>query len=199
VPLISQRIKEIKTEHGLKAEFEIKWKKVSKGKLDFYLKIMDYFFESNDLHFRALIVPDKTQLRHSEFGQTHDEWYYKMYFDMLKVILNPHSQYNIYLDIKDTLGSCKVAKLQDVLCNNLYDFSRDIIRRVQIVRSHEIQILQLADILIGAVSYANRKLDTNQAKVSLVERARTRSGYTLLRSTLLMEEKFNIFLWQPRE
>jgi hypothetical protein len=80
---IAVRLREIKAHHQMKPGFEIKWTKVSPAKARFYPEVMDYFFDDDDLHFRALIVPDKTKLRHEAFGQSHDEWYYKMYFDML--------------------------------------------------------------------------------------------------------------------
>jgi len=63
-----------------------------------------------------------------------------MYFDMLKVIISPEDRYRIYLDIKDTLGATKVAKLHDVLSNNMYDFSRTIVDSRPIFRG---QILAL--------------------------------------------------------
>lgn len=192
---ISVRLREIKVRHGLKPDFEIKWTKVSPAKTRFYLDVLDYFLDDDDLHFRALIVPNKSQLRHEAFGQTHDDWYYKMYFDMLKVILDPQAHYRIYLDIKDTRGADKVKKLHDVLCNDLYDFSRDIVERVQLVHSHEIEQLQLADLLIGAVSYVNRGLSGNAGKLALVERMKRRSGYSLEKTTLLREDKVNIFRW----
>jgi len=196
---ISERIREIKKNHGLSPNFEIKWTKISPAKVQFYLNIVDYFFDDDDLHFRALIVPDKSKLRHESFGQTHDEWYYKMYFEMLKVILKPEARYRIYLDIKDTRGAAKVKKLHDVLSNNMYDFSREIIERVQLVRSHEVEILQLADLLIGAVSYVNRGLSGNKGKVALVNRIKQRSHYSLTKTTLLREDKVNILLWQALE
>ena len=156
---------------------------------------MDYFFDDDDLHFRALVVPDKARLRHSAFSQSHDDWYYKMYFDMLKVILSPQARYRIYLDIKDTRSADKVVRLHDVLCNNMYDFHREIIERIQTVRSHEMEQMGLSDLLIGAVSYANRGLTTSQAKQALVERMRSRSGYRLTQTTLLRENKVNLFCW----
>ena len=192
---ISVRLREIKSHHGLPTEFELKWTKVSPAKVRFYLDVMDYFFDDDDLCFRALIVPDKTKLCHQAFGQSHDDWYYKMYFDMLKVIFNPRSHYRIYLDIKDTRSAGKVAKLHDVLCNNFYDFSRTIIERVQNVRSHEVEILQVADLLIGAVSYVNRGLSGNTGKEALIARMRERSHYCLTKTTLLREEKVNLFRW----
>lgn len=196
---ISERIRELKTKHGLNPFFEIKWTKVSPAKVGFYLDLLDYFFDESSLHFRALIVPNKTKLRHFEFNQDHDTWYYKMYFDMLKVILNPNARYRIYIDIKDTKSKNKTAKLHDVLCNNFYDFSRKIIERIQTVRSHEIEILQLADLLIGVISYANRNLSSNQGKSQLVERMRKRSGYSLTKTTLLREDKVNLFRWKAME
>lgn len=193
------RIREIKAQHGLSPRFEIKWTKVSPARLQFYLNLMDYFFDDDDLHFRALIVPDKSKLRHSEFQQTHDDWYYKMYFDMLKVIINPDARYRIYLDIKDTRSASKVDKLWEVLRNAKYDFKRKIIERLQTVRSHEVEQMQLADLLLGAISYANRGLGTSEAKLALVERMRRRSGYRLIQTTLLRENKVNLFRWHPRE
>ena len=196
---ISERLRKIKAHHGLPPEFELKWTKVSPAKTRFYQDVMDYFFDDDDLFFRALIVPDKTRLCHQAFGQSHDDWYYKMYFDMLKVIFNPRSHYRIYLDIKDTRSTGKVAKLHDVLCNNLYDFSRTIIERVQNVRSHEVEILQVADLLIGAVSYVNRGLSGNAGKEVLISRMRERSRYCLTKTTLLREEKVNLFRWHASD
>jgi hypothetical protein len=196
---ISVHIRELKKSHRLSTTFEIKWTKVSRGQQAFYLDLLDYFFENDDLHFRALVVQDKSKLQHEPYGQTHDTWYYKMYFDMLKVILDPEACYRIYLDIKDTRSATKLAKLHDVLCNNMYDFERQIIKRVQTVRSHEVEPLQLTDLLVGIVSYVNRGLSSNSAKVALVERMRKRSGYSLTRTNLLRESKVNLFVWQASE
>lgn len=198
---ISRRIREIKQKHGFNPNFEIKWTKVSPSKEDFYQDIIDYFFDDDDLHFRALIVPDKSVLDHRLFDQTHDDWYYKMYFHMLNIILNPNPgfQYRIYIDIKDTRSAKKIKKLHHVLCNNIYDFSKEIIKQVQMVKSHEIQILQITDLLIGALSHENRMLKGSNAKQNLIKRVKERSGYKLTLTTLQKEEKFNLFFWRPKE
>jgi hypothetical protein len=196
---IAVRLREIKTRHGLKLPFELKWNKVSKGKTAYYREVLDYFFDDDDLHFRALVVPDKSKLRHEEFGQDHDTWYYKMMFGLLEPLLSPEFRYRIYLDKKDTRSAAKVAKLHEVLSNKLYDFDRKIIEWVQVVSSHEVEQLQMTDFLAGAVSYANRALSANLAKMALLERIRERSRYSLTRSTLLREPKLNIFVWQAGE
>jgi len=197
--LVFRELRKIKLDFGLSQKFEIKWTKVSPAKLDFYKALVEYFFRNENLNFRALIVPDKTILNHSTFAHDHDAWYYKMYFDLLKVILAPDGKYKIYLDIKDTQGTQKINTLHDVLCNNMYDFSREIIENIQLIRSEEVEIVQLADLLIGAVSYTNRGLVSSKAKVELINFIKQISGYNLIQSTLLKEEKFNLFRWQARE
>ena len=122
-----------------------------------------------------------------------------MYFDMLKVILSPHERYRIYLDIKDTRSAAKVRKLHEVLCNNMYDYQRQIIEHVQTVHSNEVELLQLADLLIGAISYLNRNLSSSSAKLALIDRMKKRSHYELTRTTLLLEEKVNLFRWHATE
>lgn len=192
-----KRIREIKAQHNLKSDFEIKWNKVSPSKLSFYSDVIDYFFDDNELHFRALVVPDKSILNHAAFNQNHDIFYYKMYFNLIKVILSPESSYNIYLDIKDTQSQNKVNELQSVLKSSNYDYHDQIIRKIQQVHSHEIELLQITDLLTGAIGYLHRGLESNSAKTTLIKRIQERSKYSLLKSTLYKEDKMNIFVWHP--
>lgn len=193
---ISLDIKTLKNQFNLPPSFEIKWSKVSKGKLDFYLALVDYFFSNKNLSFRALIVPNKSKLKHEKFNQDHDQFYYKMFFTMLRAILEPDHKYNLYLDIKDTLGAQRIEKLREVLSNDLRDFDRSIIQKTQHVHSHEVTQIQIADFFIGAISYLNRNMTGNDAKLEVLNKIRTLSGKTLSRSTLLRENKFNLFYWQ---
>lgn len=195
---IAERIREIKQKHSLGRDFEIKWTKVSPSKLAFYQDIVDYFFDDDDLHFRGLVVPDKSVLDHERHQQDHDEWYYKMYFTMLKTIFDPESRYYVYIDIKDTLGHEKIEKLQDILCTNAYDFSRKMIADVKRVHSHEVEHLQIADLLIGALSYLHRGFSGNSAKEALIARISQRSGYRLTLNTMMRELKFNLLIWNSR-
>lgn len=193
---ISQRVNDIRERHGMARDFEFKWTKISPSKTQMYLDLVDYFFDNDDINFRCLVIPNKQLINHGKFNQTHDDWYYKQYFNMLKIVLRPAAQYNIYLDIKDTKSNAKVRKLHDVLCNNAYDFSRQVIHKVQQIRSHEAAQSQIADVLIGAMSYKARELHGNAGKQAVISRIAERSGYSLGRSTLYREEKFNILYWQ---
>lgn len=200
-------LKKIKKNHNLipknkknpkdnRAYYELKWNKVSLGKLDYYKEVINYFFDNKNLHFRGLVVPDKSAIDYKRFNHNHDTFYYKMYYGMLKAIFRPHYSHHIYIDIKDTRSREKVHKLEEVLRNDNYDYTKDIIKKVQQVRSHEVELLQLADLIIGAISYVNRGLDESKAKLELIELIRKRSEYSLTKSTLLQERKFNLFIWK---
>lgn len=200
----TQRVKEqlraIKRRHGLGPTFETKWTKVSSGKVDFYADVLDYFLSEPKLRFRGILVPDKDKLDHERFGQNHDEWYYKMYFTMLKYVISPSHAYRVYLDVKDTRGGPKTRDLHNVLSNNIHDFNHKTVERVEQIRSHESEILQLTDLLIGAVGYANRRLETSAAKQALLAQLRGRLGPKALTQTASFSStKFNLLVWAAQE
>ena len=195
---IFEKLRDLKTKHGLKPHCELKWNAVSPAKIDYYIDVINYFFANPELHFRALIVTDKSQLKHDDFGQSHDEFYYKMYFNLLKTIIVPGDNYEVYIDIKDTQSEQKVKKLKEVISNTHYDFDQSMIRRIQQVDSKEVELVQLTDLLIGAVVYFQRGLDGSQAKLRLINLIKEKSGYSLTRSTLYKEDKFNLFFWRPQ-
>jgi hypothetical protein len=176
---------------------------VSPAKQRLYQDVIDYFFDDDDLHLRVLIVPDKSKLQETDSNHSHDDWYYSMYYAMLKVIFDPEDSYRVYLDAKDTRGAVKIAQLYDVLCEHFRAHQRQVVDRIQEVRSQQVPILQLTDLLVGAVSHANRNLDQetghSEAKRALIARIRKRSGYDLIRSTLILERKVNIYRWGATE
>ena len=195
--LISKNIKAIKNKYNLSNNFEIKWTKISPSKKSFYIELVKYFFNETKLHFRCIVIPDKTRLDHGKFNQSHDDWYYKMYFLLVKEILSQKHCYNIYIDIKDTRGTEKVKKLHEVLCNSAYDFDKNIIKNIQQIRSHEVAMMQITDLFIGAITYHYRKLQTSSAKIELIDLIKSLSMHSLDKSTLPREEKFNLFVWNP--
>ena len=197
---INDRIRNIKIRNYLPATRELKWTKVSPSCVQVYLDLINYFFDDDDLHFRVIVIKEKERLDHDRYGQTHDEWYYKMYFNMLKNILNPADVYNIYIDIKDTNSYTKAKQLQNVCCNSIYDFSHKTIKKLQPIRSDEVQIMQITDILIGAITHYNREFPPygrrSASKQQVIDLIRTRSGYSLTKSTLSREDKTNLFFWE---
>lgn len=195
---VSVAMREIKVRHGLAANFELKWGKVSPAKLDYYSDVINYFFDEPSLRYRCLIAP-KESLRHTDFDQSHDSWYYKMYYLLLRRLLSEReNDYRVYLDIKDTNSASRVRTLHDVLCNGMRDFNHEVLKDVQALPSDEVQQIQLADLLSGAVAFAARGLDGSEAKKTLVRLVSRRANHDLTTSTWYSERKFNIFRWEPQ-
>lgn len=200
VRAVSKAIKGIKIKHGISPEAEVKWTKVTKSNAEFYAEIISYFFDSEFLRYRAVIAKEKSKLDHSLYpGQDHDVWYYKMYFLLLSRLLDSSHSYQILIDVKDTRGRAKIEKLHEYLSDHQLDFDRRIIKSVRTVLSHDTPILQITDLITGALSYVHRALSSNAGKNDLIDLIRRRSNKTLLKGTFLGETKFNLLVWNPRK
>jgi hypothetical protein len=178
-----KNLKKLRKEYDFNVE--LKWTKVSKSKFSFYEELIEYFFGS-DLFFRAIII-NKEKFDSSVWG-TFDDFYYKMYYQLIYHKLDTLCTYNIYLDIKDTLSAKKVKKLKEILQSQY-----GIIHNLQNIHSKESDFIQLTDFIMGAVSYSLRNLQTSPIKTMLVNRLKKLANHDFMSSTSTQEEKFNLF------
>ena len=81
-----------------------------------YNEIVEYFF-MNDMKFRAVIV-DKSQIDNTRPEYSYDDFYFKMYFQLLHNEIDLANNYNLYFDIKDTCSEQKLQKLKQILQYN---------------------------------------------------------------------------------
>lgn len=200
---IYHNIRNLKEKHNMSSWNEIKWTKVSNNKLDFYIDLIDYFFDNHNLKFRSVVAHGKKSLDIDRYFEgDYDKWYYVMYYYLIDKLIDPHDTYRIFIDIKDTLGQQKLGKLHEVLCNSQYDFSKKSIKDIHRINSKESELMQLTDILIGSISYYNRGFYyglADKSKDILVNRIINRVGLDkFINGTRPHEEKFNIFMWNPR-
>lgn len=200
---LSDEIAGLKKAHH--ANGELKWGKVSGANVSFYNAVTDWFVSSKNINFRGLVVTDKSKLNHEAFNKGgHDEFYYKMYFSLLREVLSHNAKYEIYLDIKDSRSRRKVAKLKEVLCFDKYDFTSEMIVNLQNIRSHESHILQVADFIAGAVSYKHRYVmrspqsKPSEGKLRVLAYLEKTTNTDFGRSTSRFAEKFNLFCFKPR-
>jgi len=82
----------------------------------------------------------------------------------------------LYIDIKDTRSRLKIRKLREVLCFDKYDFTSEMINHIQNIHSKESDLLQLADLLLGALSHFHRKIKTSPAKNTVIEEILRHTG-----------------------
>jgi len=87
-----------------------------------------------------------------------------------------------------------LMELENVF-NNTQELSMPF---MQHIRSDESQLLQLSDLLTGAVSYRNRDLNSSDIKLELVNYLEKRLGIRLDMTTSRGYSKFNLFIQDPK-
>jgi hypothetical protein len=188
---------------------ELKWNTVSASRMPYYRSLIDAFFEFNHISFRCILVSNKHDLDHQQFNDgDHDSFYYKLVYLLLNNrwltpnIHNGHKrEYRVFLDIKDTRGRERLAKIKQVFANQHYSESPFL--GFQHLHSHDSFWIQLADFFIGAVGYKARgehlQPNASATKKEIINYLEYKSGYLLDQPTSPFEHKFNIFNFQVRK
>lgn len=176
---------------------ELKWTKLIAKQEAFYFALIDYFFESDFMTFKATLVVDKDEADHEKYNRDHDEFYYVVYYYTLRSLLSCDDGFKIYFDYKDTLGAKRVVKLKQVIEKS--DLGSPMFN---IIKSYESQLIQLCDLFIGAIGYSNREdIDkTSQIKNNIVNYLNSKikeQGYNQgsIAGTKPWTNKFNVFRW----
>lgn len=180
----SKFIKGLKLKHGFKGE--IKWTGVSSSGYPFFAELVDYFFSSS-LYYRSVIV-EKNQIHNELPNFNFDEFYYKMYYQLLHHKMDMSSAYNVYIDIKDTRGAKKIKRLADIL-----NIKYGRIRNIQLIHSYESNLMQLCDLIMGALNYYLRGEHTVEAKNKIIAKISKNADLPLDKSTSKWNDKFNLF------
>jgi hypothetical protein len=159
--------------------FEAKWTKVSKGHLSFYETLFKWFLNAANVSFRCVILRDKQRLYSALPEASRDHLYYRLYYQFLRSAIEPENRYRIYLDLKDTRGREKIAELRKLLSTDADDAKA--VETLQHIRSHEVKLAQITDLLLGAVGFARRERQENEnnAKRQLVELLENSIGHSL--------------------
>jgi hypothetical protein len=186
---VKKQIALIKQNHPFASE--LKWTHISEKNYLLYREVVNYFFSVKDFGFRAVIV-DKSQIDNNRPEYTFNDFYFRMYYQLLHHRMDMESVYNIYFDIKDTCSQKKLHELRKILKWNAS------IRNFQFIRSHESCFVQLADILMGAVNYRLR-MDRgllegkNAGKRKIVDTVMKHTNLSLSETTMKSAKKFNLF------
>jgi hypothetical protein len=185
------KIRELRETHRVVREF--KWKNVSPSRQEFYCALVRLFFEE-DIRFRCIVLPAE-QLDCRTFHEGDEElMFYKFYYQLLDQWIADSHSYRIFLDLKTNRVQNRVDTLQTVLRNANPKSSIT----VQALPSRELDLLQVADVLLGAVAYDFHKLDTSTAKLAVVHEIEKCLGHPI-RPTARNVKKFNVFLFRPGE
>lgn len=183
---LKQELNAIKDKYGVKGE--IKWNKVSPKFVDMYKDIVDLFFNSFKIRFRAIVL-DASKIDNEAFNQNSGELgFYKFYYQLIQHWLYDNNEYSIFLDHKINAYKGRVFELGRIL-----NYSTNaVIENVQALPSEQSAIIQLADILTGAVAAKFNAKTTSVAKKEVIDLIETYIGHDIS-PTVKNEQKFNVF------
>ena len=191
---IVRKVDLLRAHYNVQGEFG--WKTVCPSRLPFFQALVDLFFSDPGLRFRAVVV----SRRETNFEDT-EEMFHKVYYQVFNNWLDRRASYRLFIDRRiderdrvDTLRRCLIDTFQ----------FGDAVRFVEEVESHENDLIQLADLFIGA-----REASTNGhlqvegssgAKLQICRDICRNLNTNTLASyeTWASEQKFNVFHFRGR-
>lgn len=185
---IKNQINELRKKHN--AFGEIKWHKISLSKLGFYEDLVDLFTSYDlDLRFRCICI-DKRQINSQLINNDNELGFYKFYYQLLHHWISEYNEYSIFCDTKTNRDPRRLMVLKNCL-NNANIYSE--ILNVQFLPSDESAIIQLTDLLLGAVNARINNFTLGHSKEIIVAKLEKNLVVPRISSTYRNEQKFNIF------
>jgi hypothetical protein len=189
---------------------ELKWVKVSDQKLAEYKSLVDLFFllaGKNELHFKSVVF-DTAQIDYETYHYGDKELgYYKFFYQFLLHSFGPYAverggRMLVFMDRRTT--KYPLSTFCTVLNRGIrkrYECVRDVVRNVQAVDSKTCNLMQIADVLMGAVGYQNNDYQirpgARKAKIELADYiARKANLLSLKQNTPRRMRHFGIWLFR---
>lgn len=182
---------------------EMKWGKVSRSKLAAYQRYVDCFFDSKELEhakFHSLVI-DTSRLDHARFNQGSREIGFnkELYNLATKCARLQRSNYfHLYPDYRDT--NQKPEDLRNILNHGRHksnDGREWPFRRCQFRDSAKTPLLQLVDLLLGALAFGKNKhyeaASASKHKIDLARHVMRRAGIRDLDQDTTMDGKYTVW------
>jgi hypothetical protein len=211
-------LREIGSKHGVHGlgegdgAHEFKWSKVKRQKLDFYLAVIDYFFNRQWLSFHALVVQRATVARefHKDFDEARRKHFTMLLANKIKRVAQKHPGRTEFRAWVDPIASRyqKADEAVEAIANNIVGHMKSKAPprlKVTTRTSHETPSIQLCDLLLGAVMAAWQGKVEAGGKLAVMNRIAANLEWADLKAdTHVAEPKFNIWFFHdptkgPRE
>ena len=151
-------LRNLKNEYFTNSKYETKWVKVSKSKSDYYKKLIDYFFDNDDIKIRILVAKSKDKLDNEKYNNgDYQTWYYKMYYYLLDRFV--YSNYNYYMlyDEKDKFTTYRMNEVRKIIIDKKsFNNKENFDFKIKQINSKESELMQLLDVIMGAIGYKSR-------------------------------------------
>lgn len=187
--LAKQRISELRAKYSMFGE--IKWRKISPSSQAFYTELIDLFMSFGlEMRFRCMAV-NRTEVNMVQLKGDAELGFYKFYYQAIHHWILDNNDYHIFCDLKQNRDRSRLSTLRTVLG---HANRTSTIEAIQSIPSREVVLIQLCDVLLGAISARiNEKKRLGQGKTAIVEHLERRLGRDRLGPTQAAERKFNVF------
>ncbi|MDE6353739.1 MAG: DUF3800 domain-containing protein [Prevotella sp.] len=184
---LKDSIREMKDRYSLYGE--MKWKNICPTSVALYKELISLFFNNKKIRFRAICIKAK-EVNHNRFNAGNGELgFYKFYFQLIHHWMLMGNSYQIFLDYKTNGYQHRVQELGLILNNA----STAELTQIQALPSEESVLIQLADVLTGAVASAfNNKAVASNSKRTIRDLIEFNLGHPI-KGTTAGETKFNVF------
>ena len=210
------QLRELTASLGLR--WELKWKKITASNIERYIRVLHWFFDEREIAFRCMLVdtssPDYDGFIRQFNATDYQLGFYKLYYffltrnikiDLQSVRWTTYSDtFKVWLDekpwpreqqIPTLLRVCNSYLKRECQVNGLYP---QLVSALPI-NSKRSRLLQLADVLAGAVRAKNTGLNATGAKAQFVKELASRVGGPVLTiGTEIRRRRFNVwpFRWR---
>jgi len=198
-PIILRQLTAFRTKYELTRE--IKWAKISKGYFNQYKDLLDLYFNCwNRVRFYCIVVEKQKVDWHTYHHNDHELGFYKFYRLLIRYRMSGEYRYYLWADQRNNRVPNRLHTLQ---CYANMDCTKHIgvspLVHVQEINSRMSDIMQLSDVLIGAVRACYCEDISGEAKVEFCNYLQSRLGVSSLSE---IENKrdalFNIWKWRPK-
>lgn len=167
---------------------EFKWNKISPSTVEMYEELIQLFFNSYNIRFRAICI-HSDQVDNARFNRGDGELgFYKFYYQLIHKWLIDDNSYSIFLDYKVNGNKHRVKDLERILRAT----SNAEVKQAQAIPSHQSLLIQFADVLTGAVSSSFNEENTSESKLRIRKLIEAFLGHRI-RGTAPYEQKYNVF------
>jgi len=162
---------------------------------------MDYVKNEKYINSRILVATNKTE-KNFKFILPFQTFYKRMYQLLLEKIFEVQNEVDIShaVIIADRRNTHSEEEM-NYICKRLYYNNPNIDFGYVIAESENYQLIQVTDLLIGAISYERKGLKTNTLKLKFIGFLKNTFATKgrLGASTPLSKKKLNVFIWIGEE
>ncbi len=202
---IKVNIQKIRLKHQLGFDYEFKWQKVNRKRLAFYIELIDFIADCDDLRLKINFAMGKRILDFNYDGYNYDKWYHLMYYYMLKNFIDYHKEvcenknFVLLIDKRDTHSQKNYEKIATQLNRRFFRSKNKHSFKAVACESREFLLIQCVDIIIGAISYYHKRNYVNKPKTDLMRYIMNKFGIDFEKTTPIEKsDKVSFFIWKPR-